>query len=97
MEQPATHASESSRWGHAQLSLLVAEILGRNITVIIPDDRPGEEGLTLYKYSPGFATTFGAGGYTKWDLKMHGVWFCLIFFLCNSISVLRSNHVSVSF
>ena len=57
MRSPAKNALDEQRWGHAQLGLIMAEILGRTVTVIVPDRSTGTE--TAWTYTPGFAATYG--------------------------------------
>lgn len=57
MRSPARNALDEQRWGHAQLGLIMAEILGRTVTVIVPDRSTGTE--TAWTYTPGFAATYG--------------------------------------
>ena len=68
MEKPAAYSGEYSRWGHPKLLRIVAEILGRNITLIMPQPHIAFG----YNYTPGFASTFGTGGQAM-DDDMYGV------------------------
>lgn len=63
MEKRAINADDALRYGHAQLSLVIAEILGRHVKVIVPDAEWEDE--TTYAYSPGFAATFTELGETE--------------------------------
>ena len=63
MEEKAINADDALRYGHAQLSLVIAEILGRHVKIIIPDEEGYDE--ITYTYSPGFAATFTELGVTE--------------------------------
>ena len=64
MEHPATDANDSSRWGHPQLLFVVAELLGRSISLVTPDPKasPMDEirrADHVFTYTTGFAHAFG--------------------------------------
>ena len=52
MAQAARGHSDERRWGHLQLGLIVADIIQRPVTIIMPNLEDGSE--TTFTFVPGF-------------------------------------------
>lgn len=56
MENPASDANDSSRFGHPQLLFVVAELIGRSISLVTTDPKYADP---VFTYTTGFAHAFG--------------------------------------